>query len=629
VFCTLRILFFGFVFIGRICCAASSSQSPTEFSGGFNESQRELNRQILQDECHDDNLSYLLARYQTNLPTESQAQHHIEAMKFRHPEWANEFARKISHLQNPLIYKGVRYPSRMLYHGPSGCGKTYTTLALAKICNMECLLIPGSSVETSYRRSGPEFLETLFQTLLTYPNRRFLIVFDELRVLAQYSKDERDIHQHATVTKLWQCLDLIEKQRHICVVGTDNLDPQKYESQMQTRFFNSIFKFNRADASSAAGLSMLRLATIRENSIALSIPHDSSSSMNSAVGSSTDFAEQSFMHNNTVKNLTRDFTDKQLEGYLSGVSHLTDREKLELVQCAAEIAVFNELNSPTESSEIALKVCHLNEAFKKYQRTCIQRFFSHPFVKQLCSVRALSYYIAAASFGLRIYDPTYIPHSTKLIVVAQCINALDPNNKEKLRDLQLFNALTTTVEYYESHKRYCDGLRRQQEALKLDAERYEQSRKDFIADWETENTRYEQSRIDRDNALKLDADRYEQSRKDLEEDERRHIAQFRIDQSYALRGQYIKGIDMVFDVLEQNLLAAQDISDLHQRASTIENAWTDVERQLLQELRHRKNEIQFTEGLWGTPFSDSNKKLVKAFYSKHKRAIPDELRCFV
>lgn len=661
---SLRILFLGFVSVIQIHCAASSSNEAS--IGEFNESRRELNRQLTRGATSDDHLSFLLAKYQTRLPTEGQAHRHIEAIKFRHPEWAHEFTRKISHLQNPCVYKGIRYPSRMIYHGPSGCGKTYTTLALAKVCGMECLLIPGSSVETSYRRSGPEFLEALFQTLLNYPERRFLIVFDELKVLAQYSKDERDTHQHATVTKLWQCLDAIEKQRHICVVGTDNFEPTEYETQIQTRFFNSIFKFNRADASSAAGLSMLRLEVIKENSLSGSVPCSSSSGLtNLQETSRLDSTQQLYIQQASVKSLERKFTDKQLERYLAGVLHLTDREKIELMQSAAEIAIFQELNSPTESSEIAIKECHLDEAFKKYRQNCIQRFLKHSIVQQLCSVRALSYYIAAASFGLRIYDPIYIPHSTKLLFAAQCVNALDPNNKDKLRDSQLFNALNTIVEFYESHQRYCEGLRRQQAALAIETERYDQSRKDLAADLEIENARHEQSqkdrtraldleverhdqsrkdlaadleiedarheqlRTDRKKALDLEAERHGQSRKDLVEDEKRQMEQFRADRLLALRGQYVSGVDMVLDILNQSLLSIQSIKNPHQRASAIENAWPDVERQLLHELRHRQHEIDYTEGLWGTPLSDFNKKLVIAFYNQHGRVIPDTIKRFV
>lgn len=624
----LRTLFFGFILIARICCASSSNHLPSAFSG-VNEGQPELNRQCIQDATTNDHLSFLLARYQTHLPSETQAMRHIEAIKLRHPEWSSEFTRKISHLQNSHVYKGIRYPSRMLYHGRSGSAKTYTSLAVGRVCNMECLFIPGSSVETSYRRSGPEFLDTLFQTLLNHPERRFLVILDELKFLAQYSKDERDTHQHATVTKLWQCLDLIEKQRHICVIGTDNLDPKEYEPQMHTRFFNSVFNFDQADASSTADLCMLRLATIRENSLSSTIACGSSSTSNISAALNIDTTEQLRIQNTAAKSLTRQFTDEQLERYMIGVSHLADREKIELIQSAAEIAVFHELNEPTESPSIVIKECHFNDAFKKYRRTCMQRFFKHPIVQQLCSVRALSYYIAAASFGLRIYDPTYIPHSTKLLAVAQCITALDPNNKEKMRDLQLFNGLHIAVEFYESYQRYSDGLKRQQDALALDAERYEQSRQDFAADLELEDARYKQSRQDRQHALDLEAQRYAQSRQDLIEDTQRQIEQFHIDQHSALRGQYIKGVDMVFDVLNKTLTDLDNIGDSHQRANAIENAWTDVEKQLLHELCYQQHQIDSNEGLWGTPFSDFNKKLVRAFYSQHGRAIPEDIKRFV
>jgi hypothetical protein len=619
-------MFLVFVFVARNNYAASNESStfdPQQLFDGNIESQYELNRQMMREGFCDKKVQSLLMRYRADLPTYQQASQHVEAVISRHPEWASDFSRKIHHLQNPQVYKSIRYPSRMVYHGPSGCSKTFTALALAKICNMECLLIHGSSIETSYRRSGPDFLDNLFQTLLDYPERRFLIVLDELKYLAQYSKNERETDQHATVIKLWQCLDQIEKERHICVIGTDNLDPKEYEPQMQTRFFNSIFKFNQTDMASATRLSLSVLSSIIDNR--------SSSNASSSLSTSTASAssEQSIHSEISSKPITWSFSEKRLNDLSAGVAHLTDREKLELIDTAAEIAIFQTLNTPSDYSEVIITEDHVKEAYRKHHRSNLQRFLSHPVVQQLYSVRALSYYVAAASFGLRMIDTAYTPYSMQLLAVAQLINALDTEDKDRTHSLQLFGALHNHVANQESDYRYHYALKCEQDAINRDAERYEQSRMDRTAVLKRDACRYKQSRDDYDEDLSRDVRRYAQSREDRKSQITRQLKQSENLHYISLRGNYIKNLDIPMHTLDQRLKAARSIENTQERSVVVEQLWRDFEKDLIIETNNRYHEISHNKAIRGRVFQSDIITAIKQFYTEHGRELPADMELYV
>jgi DNA polymerase III delta prime subunit len=625
----LRIIIFSTLLITNIRCA-SSSMDPLSM-----EAQRARNNRIIRGISDDKNLNKLLVTYRANLPSVQRATQHIEQITLRHPEWTNKFARKMHHLQNPDEYKPAKYPSRMLYHGPSGCGKVLTALALAKKCNTDCLLIHGSSIETSYRRSGSDFLVSLFQTLLKHPERRFLVIFNEFGYLAKFAKDERDVNQHLTVKKMWQCLDQIENEGHICVVAIDNQSPKEYEKPMQTRFFNNIFKFRHNSGDTLP-------STIFASEL---------SPYNLVSDPTLDVTDHSITASKAPWTIVCNFDG--LNQYTSSVSHLSKREKLILAQTSLEIAIYEKLmqGATLEDRNITITLEHCTEALRGHKRSFLQRLCAHPTIQNIFSMRSLSYCLISAGLGLRVYDTKFTPHSLVLQATAHIINTLNS-------DLQLFSALNIFGEGDDKYQRFQSSLDQQQAALNLDAEQYRQSRIDHQEDLERDQERYDESRENRARALERDQRRYDKSRRDHEadlelDDERykelqkdlsadrerdkmRHeqhrknresdieleVAQFQAHQEITMRGQYLNMIDIVLDNLATNLTHVENTMDVHQRAPVIEKYWTEFESALFHELEYRQHVIERTEGLHGQPLHDYAKNNIVQFYRHRNRVIP-------
>jgi AAA+ superfamily predicted ATPase len=592
-----------------------------------------------------DDLTMLMTTHHVQLPSMPQAEQHIEELKRHHPHWADKFARKIHHLQNPDEYKPAKYPSRMLYYGPSGCGKTFTTLALAKKCNMDCLFIHGSSVETGYRRSGSNFLVSLFKTLLNHPERKFLVVFDEFEYLARFTEDERDTNQHSTVLAMAQCLDKIVSEQHICIIATDNIDPKQYDPHIQLCFFNNIFKFDHDYQEPLKSVFETEFAFRNNSTIddaVIPIPMHSASKTPWAV--------------------TQDF--EALDRNKRSISHLTEQEQCILAQAALEIAIHEKLkkNPSPDKRNITIKAKHYDEALKEHKKNFFQRVFTRPIVQQLTSVRALSYYLTAAGIGLRIWQPKYTRYGIGLQIAGQTVNAVNVTNTARERDMWLFSILNTLLDTYDEYRRYNATLEHQESLRELAAQRYEQSRIDRNAALELSNKRHEQHRLDitddltkeeahyqqtqddRTVALQREADRHQTARvnrtTDLERDEERHLQaqqdriadrlrqmqQSKAMQTIALRGQYLKIFDILFNSLDHEIRLAQNIVDPTQRAQAVDEVWIKFEKTLLFELKNRRHEIisTFPRIFKGRVLDKYSIETLKQYYRNHGRSLPQE-----
>lgn len=354
--------------------ACSSSQSQM-----FNcNTQHQLNLNIVDSDIPDDKLTTLLNTYATELPSLERATQHIEEIQRRHESWSNKFSRTINHLQNPTDFKPVRYPSRMMIFGPSGCSKTYTALALAKVCEMECLFIHGSSVENTCRDSGSIFLDNLFLTLQRHPERNFLVIFDEIKALLQFSKDTTDTDQHTTAFKFLQCLDSIKNQRHICVVGTDCTDPKNYEPQTQKRFFNSTFKFEKADTAAIARIIIMDLPPVRQN-ISLATHASDAERESSPENQKASPTNKGKSRKSTSPwTVNQNTFDETFNSYSASIPHLSEDEIIELKQSAIEIAIHEKLTqaTPTSDRRVTVELKHFDEAWKDHKQSFLQRLFS-------------------------------------------------------------------------------------------------------------------------------------------------------------------------------------------------------------------------------------------------------------
>lgn len=462
-----RIVFLGLfsIFLADAAASSSSSHGYDRYMSEEDEQRHALNQSIIRGDIRDRRLQALLTEYTpSHMPTEVIAREHITEIQERHPEWASHFSLQFGNLQNPDAYSFADYTSRMLFWGPSGCGKTFTALALAKLCNMHTLFISGESVQTSFRMSGSVFLNDLFSTLKAHPDRKFMIIFDELAHLAKLSKDEEDTTQHSTVRRFWQCLDDISTRRHICVVGTDNLDPKEYEKQIQTRFHAHIFKFRGISAPALAKSIYFEFTNKDETNFCGQ--HDLIKSASSL--------DEDLNDNLEVQSLAKilpkykcSFMVETLQQYIQSVSYLSEREIRILINKAIEAASLEAFDAQSSSSvsdyEILVEERHLLEAFKPHMRTLMQRFFAHHIPKAIFSARTLSYFFMTGGIGLRACNEKYTKYALGLIYMGLIINAFNTGNKERAQDAQGFSALINLSESYANHRHYVDSMHRQNE----------------------------------------------------------------------------------------------------------------------------------------------------------------------
>lgn len=313
-----------------------------------------LNEQILQGECHENNLRSLLIKFKTDLPSKENAAQHIEKIKQDHPDWSDSLAVTIKLFNNPMKYQRARYPSRMSFHGASDCEQVFTALAIAKICNMKCMLIHGPSIEVE---SGAIFLETLFKTLRAHPEEKFLVIFEELTSIAKFNQDK---NQRAMVAALWYSLDSILHDRHICVIGTDRANPNEYEPQIKTRLFAHTYKFSGTGTSSITQL------------ISLKIPFK-----NPASRSSSNVDEEKLAQKiESPWIITRNFQD--IDQYVKCIPHLSAREVYMLCHSAIETAIHEKLTlaTPTTDRKVTVELKHFDEAWKDHKQSILQKILS-------------------------------------------------------------------------------------------------------------------------------------------------------------------------------------------------------------------------------------------------------------
>jgi AAA+ superfamily predicted ATPase len=262
---------------------------------------------------HTVDLKTLMIRHKTELPSLEIAEARISSALGQYQGLAGI----VRCLQNESEYKRVSYPSRILFTGPSGCGKTELAKSIARICNMHCLFIKGSSVANTFQNSGSVFLDNLFQQLCAHPEEKFLVIFDEISCVSQLSNDGKDPQKDLTATAFWLGLDQIANKRHICIIGTDNQDPDKLSDQLKTRFSGKLFHFKHANVST--------IVNMMEE--CLNFNPDSNRALSSNAPA---------LHN---------CSDGFLKTMAQRVSHLSLREIKGFIEEAIELAIYDSQNS--------------------------------------------------------------------------------------------------------------------------------------------------------------------------------------------------------------------------------------------------------------------------------------------
>lgn len=174
----------------------------------------------------------VLQKYSTKLPSSNEASFTVDDIIRRHT-WGEKFNRSVQKLKFPKMYERITTSPRMLFTGPSGCGKTFAAKALAIETGMECIFIRSLSIKLGGPSSAPNFLTTLLHRLADQPDRRFLVILDDISPLSEARN----------VLYLWRQLTNFTNLKNVCLVGTDQNDPNDYERSLRQYFTFNIYKF--------------------------------------------------------------------------------------------------------------------------------------------------------------------------------------------------------------------------------------------------------------------------------------------------------------------------------------------------------------------------------------------------
>ncbi len=351
----------------------------------------------------DEAFQEILVRYRTDLPSKKEAQDRIDAFIEQHPV----FDLVMQQFANPKLFKRAKYPSRLLFVGPSGCGKTTTAKALAKHCDMTCVFIKGSAVGNTYQNSGATFIAELFQAMLERPEQKFMVIIDEFMAVAQFTEDAKELQQNKTAMALWQALDACENKRHICVIGTDNGDPDELVDQLKTRFAHDIFVFQHAQQDGVVRM------------------------MKECLGYHADSGD--------IK-ACQPCSDAFLQQLAQSVTYLSLREIEDLIEKAKVLAIA-EVRSPTA----AVTEKHLKRVFAAYQEPhWLKKIWldRHKHLYNMVSPRALSLYMTLGGFGIQTYGNQYETYGTMLAACGLLLNNYWPKDEKEANDMPFLSAIS-------------------------------------------------------------------------------------------------------------------------------------------------------------------------------------------
>jgi AAA+ superfamily predicted ATPase len=316
----------------------------------------------------DENFGQLLWRYKTDLPSEEDAKSIVTKLMDEHPDL--KFT--IPCIKDPDYCEG-EHPSSLLFVGPSGCGKTTAAKAVAKYCGAHCVFLKGSQIGNTYQNSGAVLINDLFNGLIERPSNPYIVIIDEFISVSQYTDDDKDRQQRQTAMALWQALDDCQKNRHICVIGTDNGDPEKLPLPIKTRFAYNIFKFHHMNQSD--------IVTFMKKRLGYSLQSDAENPC----------------------------SDRTLNQLAQSVNSLSWREIDTLLSKSKMLATheFHENKYKSPESKLIVKEEHLRKIFDTYREpTWAEKVLNerNTHLRNLVSARAVSLYMTLGGIGLQASD---------------------------------------------------------------------------------------------------------------------------------------------------------------------------------------------------------------------------------
>ncbi|MEX0849786.1 MAG: AAA family ATPase [Candidatus Dependentiae bacterium] len=339
----------------------------------------------------------LLEQYKAELPSILVATKRINQAINHNPRLISI----IKQLQDPDKYKHLTFPSRLLFTGPYGCGKTTGALALARHCNMNCLFIKSTSIGTERLNSGKEFIDNLFNNLISHPENKYIVIIDELLAVARFSHAGSDRQQDLTALTFWNCLDKIKNKRHICVVGTFDKDHDKIDPTIKRRFESNVIHFNPAEVPEIVEIMKDSLNHLPEDLPAAAMPR-----------------------------IFHRCSDDFLRQMASRASHLSIRNIKRLIGKTIALAI-DETGDPNAIVEEK----HIQEVWNQNNLDRFSRIYNHPLFKSVTTYQVISLCSFLTGIGLRTYgtfkDNEKFESSGNALIAASCIYYLmnEPHTK--------------------------------------------------------------------------------------------------------------------------------------------------------------------------------------------------------
>jgi len=188
---------------------------------------------------NDNNIAFILSNDQDNLDINIYKEdlNNLDILKDSYDNCNIEIKNVVKLVQNNIQSK--RFYKYILLEGPSSSGKSTLARAIAVFgFKIPYLFIPSTSLLSHHRNKTAKNIKNLFNTVSNL-NQDYIIILDEINVLTDnYQSDYNDIAE--TSKSLWICLDSIENNGRLFLIGTTN-DATKMPFQLKERFINKIF----------------------------------------------------------------------------------------------------------------------------------------------------------------------------------------------------------------------------------------------------------------------------------------------------------------------------------------------------------------------------------------------------
>lgn len=388
---------------------------PVVYVDNANQQNKDRYASILPAET--DDLKILLDAFEHDLPDCDTAEKIVREAMLEHPK----LSLIIKQLGDSSLYSRAKHPTRLLFVGPSGCGKTTLAEAIASACDMTCIFIKASSIATTYQNSGAQFFELLFRCLKNNPDHDFLVIIDEISAIAQQVANEKDLQQNKMATSFWLGLDQIRNERHICIIGTDNKDPETLPDQIKTRFKNNIFHFKPP--------AITKIVSFMKDCLGQS-PKEDNEVWSCVKAKSLKF------HN---------CSDAFLKNLAQCVSLISLREIEDLIDTAKALAI-----DENEDPYALVHERHMLQAFSAYTDSWFKKLWNskEKYFKSMISLRACTLYAATAGMYMHFYTKQYREHGLFVTALASIINNYLPREITDSNDVGIITYLSQLLSNY-------------------------------------------------------------------------------------------------------------------------------------------------------------------------------------